>query len=278
MTQGKPKEALVYLEQAARLNATDAELHHLIADADERLGNPLDAVHEYQRAAELNASEPNLFDWGTELLLHRAPEAAAEVFTGAMCRFPGSSRMRLGAAVAWYAKGSYDQAATHFFAAVDINPNDPGPYLFLGKIQSPEITGSAEFLKRMERFAELQPQNAWANYYYALSLRKRQGAGDAETLGRVQSLFEKAVRLDPKLAAGHLQLGNFYYEQHNLPAAIREYQSAIQADPALEQAPLPSCASLPAKAATHRGERRDRIVSEGSDSCDPNRRNRNAPN
>src|SRR2546430_13519862 len=43
--------------------------------------DPLEAVRQYQRAAELDASEPYLFDWGAELLLHHAPEPAIEVFS-----------------------------------------------------------------------------------------------------------------------------------------------------------------------------------------------------
>jgi hypothetical protein len=53
-----------------------------------KLGNPLEAVREYQRAAELDASEQYLFDWGTELLTHRALEPAAEVFTKGNRLFP----------------------------------------------------------------------------------------------------------------------------------------------------------------------------------------------
>src|SRR6266850_4276846 len=80
---GKAAEALVYLERASQLNPSDndkAELHHLLAEVEEKLKHPLQAVREYQLAAEQNPSEPYLFDWGTELLAHGAPEAAAEIF------------------------------------------------------------------------------------------------------------------------------------------------------------------------------------------------------
>jgi tetratricopeptide (TPR) repeat protein len=226
---GNNKEALVYLNQASQLNPSDAALHHLIASADESLGHPLDAVREYQKAAELDATEPHLFDWGTELLVHGAPEPANEVFTNGIRRFPLSSRLLLGAAVALYAKGDYPQSAKRFFEAIDLNPADPAPYLFLGKVQTPEITGTPEFLTRLARFAELQPENAWANYYYGISLWKLRDS-------KARPLLEKAVRLNPKLAAAHLQLGTLYSEQHDLPRAIGAYQKAIEADPLLELA------------------------------------------
>jgi len=40
----------------------EAAHHHSLADAREN-GRSSGAVREYQRAAELNPSEPNLFDW-----------------------------------------------------------------------------------------------------------------------------------------------------------------------------------------------------------------------
>lgn len=67
-----------------------AELHHLVAETDEKLGNSLEAVKEYQLAAELHPSEKNLFDWGVELLLHGADEPAIEVFTKGNLAFPRS--------------------------------------------------------------------------------------------------------------------------------------------------------------------------------------------
>src|SRR5208282_6122528 len=101
--------------QASRLNPRDPELHRLLGSVKEKLGNPLEAVREYQRAAELDPSEPNLFDWGAELLAHRAYDPAIEVLTRGNQKFPRSTRMLLCLAVAHYASGAYDQAAQRFF-------------------------------------------------------------------------------------------------------------------------------------------------------------------
>src|SRR5713101_1253420 len=50
------------------------------AQREEKQGNPLQAVHEYQRAAEMNPSESNFFDWGAELQVHHVVEPGNEVF------------------------------------------------------------------------------------------------------------------------------------------------------------------------------------------------------
>ena len=208
-----------------------------VADAAENKGKALEAAREYQRIAELEPTEPHLFDWGTELLIHRAADQAVEVFTSGNRLFPRSTRLLLGLAVALYSRGSYDQAVRRFFEAADLNPSDPAPYLFLGKVSMGAITDSSGFAERLQRFVSLQPENAWANFYYAATLwKQRQGAQDTAILAKVQSLLEKAVRLDPRLGAAYLQLGIVFAEQGNLRKAISAYQSAINASPALEEA------------------------------------------
>jgi tetratricopeptide (TPR) repeat protein len=215
----------------------EAARHHLLADADEKRRDPLEAVREYQRAAELNPSESNLFDWGTELLVHRAVEPALEVFTKGNHLFPYSVRMLAGLGASWYALGSYNQAAQRLCEASDLNPDDPVPYLFLGKMQAVESTQSDAIVERLARFVRLQPHNALANYYYAVSLwKRRKSPDDVEDLPQVKSLLEQAVRLDPKLGPAYLQLGVLYLERKDLSNAISSYQQAIEVTPQSEEA------------------------------------------
>jgi tetratricopeptide (TPR) repeat protein len=216
---------------------TQAQLHHTLGDVAEKSGNALEAVREYQIAAELAPSEPYLFDWGTELLAHRAPEAAAEVFAKGNRLFPKSVRMLIGLGVSWHARGVYNRAIACVGEASDLSPNDPNPYLFLGKMMNSETSQPKELVERLERFARLQPENAAANYYYAVALSKRANAltDSASTLQR-QSLLEKAIRLDPKFAAAYLQLGILESERKDLPKAIAAFEQAITASPDLEEA------------------------------------------
>jgi len=243
LAEGKPREALPYLERASQLAPADqpaaqkAALHHLIAETEEQVGNPLEAVRQYEAAARLDASETNLFDWGAELLLHRSLQPAIDVFAEGHNQFPNSVRMLLGLGVALYDRGSFDESVRCLCRASDLKPDDPTPYTFLGKIESVQAAPLAGVSERLERFVRLHPDSALANYYYGLSLWKQQtGTRDAALAAKVQSLLENAIRLDPKLGVAHLQLGIVYVEQQNFPAAIAALQQAIQVSPQVEEA------------------------------------------
>ncbi len=224
------------LREAIAKDPANAPLHHALADSEEKQGNALEAVREYQLAAELESSEANLFDWGAELLKHRANEPATEVFIKGNRLFPRSARMILGLAAAWYARGSYDQAASRFFEACDLDPADPQPYMFLGKVESLEITQLPGYAERLKRFAERYPDNAWANYYFAVSLWKQRIAPeDTGTPARVRELLERAIRLDAGLGLAYLQLGVVYSSQGDSLHAIAAYRKSIDASPQLDE-------------------------------------------
>jgi tetratricopeptide (TPR) repeat protein len=218
-------------------HADKAELHHLLADAQEKLGNSLDAVREYERAAELDPRETYIFDWGSELLLHHAPEPAVDVFTKGNQLFPHSVRMLIALSAAWFSRGSYDHAVQRICEASDLNPNDPMPYLFMGKMQIAEPEPSQQIVDKLRRFVALQPENAEANYYYAVALWPLRGVSqDAARAAQIESLLNHATHLDPKFAAAYLQLGILHAEEKDYPRAISDYQQAIHLDPKMEDA------------------------------------------
>lgn len=211
--------------------------HHSLAEVQENLGNSLEAVREYQRAAEMDPREAYLFDWGSELLLHHAPEPALEVFTRGHKLFPQSVRMLVGVGAAWFARGSYEQAVQRISEASDLSPKDPMPYLFLGMMQAAQTAPTPEAVQRLHRFVTQQPESAEANYYYAVGLWKRgEAQQDSGRAAEIEALLSKAIRLDPKYPAAYLQLGIVHSEQKNYPQAISDYQQAILADPKMEEA------------------------------------------
>jgi tetratricopeptide (TPR) repeat protein len=226
-------------EQVNRVlaSADDAEGHHLLGDLDERLGDPLEAVGEYERAARLHPSEENYFDWGSELLLHKAAQPAVEVFTRGTGLHPDSARMLAGLAAALYAVGSYDAAARRLCQASDLRPADPAPYLFLGQMEKTVLAPLPCAEQTLARFVRDQPGNALANYYYAVSLWKSQrGSENPPTSRQAEALLQKAVTLDPNLAEAYVALGVLYFGRNEFAPAIQAFQQAIKINPQLSDA------------------------------------------
>jgi tetratricopeptide (TPR) repeat protein len=219
----------------------DAELRRLLGDVDEKLEDPLDAVREYERAAGLDASEQNYFAWGAELLLHKAVAPALEVFGRGVRLHPDSARMLAGLGAALYTSGSVEEAAQRLCAASDLTPSVPpsdspsadAPYLFLGEMQEATSTPLPCVEPKLARFAHDRPDNAFANYYYALALWKRErGAENPDALRQVEALLQKSLAIDPKLDLAYLQLGNLYFARGSFPEALTAYEKAVLANPA----------------------------------------------
>ncbi len=206
-----------------------AELHNLLGEIEEKSGEFVDAANEYATAAHMDPSEQNLFDWGSEFLLHRTYEPAIDVFQQATQRYPNSPRLFTGLGMALYSRGKYDEAVKALLAAADLKPADPRPYLFLSKAYESSPNQADDVTQRFRRFAELQPRNALAIYYYAMSLWKGKRAQDPGfDLSQVESLLQKAVTLDPTMPEAHAQLGNLYADQHDYAKSIPEYQRALE--------------------------------------------------
>jgi len=214
-----------------------ADLRRMKGELDEKLGDPMSAVHEFQQAASMNPSEDNYFAWGSELLIHRAVWQAKEVFDEGTRLFPQSTRMLTARGAALFAGALYDEAALDLCKASDLNPEIAEPYLFMGKIEIVAPNPLPCVVEKLARFEKLQPNNALASYYYAMALWKQQGqVDDSQVMGRVEGLLTRAVIIDPKCAQAYLELGNLSAGRKQWEQAIGRYLSAIQADPKLNEA------------------------------------------
>lgn len=213
------------------------ELHNLLGQIDEKEGKYVDAVNEFEAAAHLDPSEQNIFAWGSELLLHRTYEPAIEVFRAGTQHYPKSVRLQIGLGMALYARGLYEGAMTALMRAIDLRPTDPHGYAFLSRAYESSPKQATEVIQHFQRYAALEPNNAKAQYYYAMSLWKGKQLEDSDLdVPKVEALLKKAIALDGSLAEAHLQLGNLYADQHEYQKSIPEYQRALSLDPSLSDA------------------------------------------
>jgi tetratricopeptide (TPR) repeat protein len=214
-----------------------AEVHRLAGELDEKIGDPLSAVREFERAVRHDPSEQNYFEWGSELLLHRAVWQAKDVFSAGVTAYPKSSRMLTALGAALFAGALYDEAAQRLCEASDLNPADSEPYTFMGKIEisAPNPLPCVE--QKLARFAEQRPADPLANYFYAMTLWKQKGQStDPAALARVEGLLSKAVTVDRKCSDAYFQLGVLQATQRDFAKAIDFYTKAIEVNPQLSEA------------------------------------------
>ncbi|NYF51781.1 tetratricopeptide repeat protein [Tunturiibacter gelidoferens] len=240
--------ALVYflmgrLEDARQLvqnmvkQKNTGELHNLLGQIEEKDGRYLQAANEFQIAAQMDPSEDNLFAWGSELLLHRTYEPAIDVFQQATRHYPNSPRLLIGLGMALYSQGRYEESIKSLLTAADLDPTDARCYLFLSKSYLSSPNQADDVIERFRRYSELQPDNALAKYYYAVSLWKgKRLEGPSVDFRAVESLLHKAIALDGTLADAHLQLGILYADQHELSKSLPEYRRALELNPSLPDA------------------------------------------
>jgi len=196
----------------------------------------VEAVREYQRAAELKPNEENLFAWGAELLLHHADAPALEVFGKGHRIYPKSVRILVGLGSAAYAQDLNEQAARWLLEAIALEPSDPRPYLFLGKVQEVAKSEPQEWVETFRRFVALRPDDAMAHYYFAVALEK-QRRGERDFAAREAEL-RKAIAIDPRLGDAHLKLGLLEEEKGELAKAVASLQKAVEYTPLPDEAHL----------------------------------------
>jgi tetratricopeptide (TPR) repeat protein len=143
----------------------------------------------------------------------------------------------IGLGMALYARGLYEDAVKALLTAADLNQSDPRCYLFLSRAYDSSPSQADEVIQRFRRYAELEPNNALAQYYYAMSLwkGKRAGGSDLDIKG-VEALLKKSIELNGSIPETHVQLGNLYADQHQYEMSIPEYTRALELNPNLSDA------------------------------------------
>jgi tetratricopeptide (TPR) repeat protein len=243
--------SLAYLNSGDNANASTqlhtmiaqretAELDDLLAEVSEKSGDYQAAASEYHRAAQLDPSENNIFDLASFLLQHPNYEGfldnALKFFEYGVEKYPRSAKMTVGLGVALYAEGKYDDAVRTLCAAVDLDPTDPKPFQFLGKVSTASPARIPEIRDRLQKIVQLYPGNGPAIYYYAMCLWRRSEGEAAADLPTVEALLKRAIAAAPALYEAHFELGILYQDQQRYQDAIRELNQTVALRPDFNRA------------------------------------------
>lgn len=180
----------------------------------------------------LNSGEARFEKSGASLLARRDYPGAARLFQHAVLRYPDSASLRLGLGIALYGQGHYGAAVRALCEAARLGPDNPRPYALLSEADQFSAHPQPCAAASVRRFAQAHPHNAEAHYAYGMVLwRQFRASPGAGTQVLAQSELEKAVTLDPGLAAAHFRLGVVYDREALRDRAIAEYRKTVQLNP-----------------------------------------------
>lgn len=183
-----------------------------------------DAAAAFQKALELQPSNPELFNWlGRSYLQQQHPEKILELLSRANSTITDSALAHLLLARAYDAQDKVDEARHEIDLALKMDPRCHGAHFAQGFIDwSTGELPNAE--KELRQEVSLDPHESLAVYYLAEVLEKQGKLEEAE------GVLTQMGREPPNSYLYHLGLGKLYERKNNNLLAAEHYREAIRLD------------------------------------------------
>ena len=231
----KKGDALQTIEISKRAleHGENAEFRNLLGKAYVITGQREMAILELQSAARLQPyNEHYQFDLAQLLLNMQKFPMALAVLETAHRHLPKSVQIELALGVAYYVCVQYDDAVRAFLRTMELAPEVPQPYLFLGR-----MLGHAE--KHLNEIAghcvvseHADPSNPYAPLLHAKVLVEQLGPIDEKNnTDAAVNLLKKTIALKSDWAEPYFILGLLMIREQNDKGAVPFLEKSVQLDP-----------------------------------------------
>ena len=209
------------------------ELRNLLGKGYAQAGQMDKAVPELKTAIRLApGNEGFRFDLARLFLYHQDFQAAIGVLEDARKQLPRSAQIELALGVAYYGQRRFEDTVQAFLTTIDLAPDVPQPYVFLGRMLEHAGTHMPEITEKFAAWERLEPQNPEAPLLHAKALvAQLPPTGWGAKAGEVQALLEKSISLKSDSAEAQFELGCLMERKHDYPKAAELLEKSIQLDP-----------------------------------------------
>lgn len=234
IANGDLEKARLLLNSLLRERGT-AELHSLIGEIESSEKNYKAAATQYQAAAEMDASEQNVFNFGTSLM-KLDDSAATTILRYGVKSFPKSVKLRVALATALYAQGQSEEGASLFCEASDLDPLDPHPMEFLAKTEIIPPSVLPDVIRHLASLHRRYPKDGLILFDYAMAKSQRwSGNPDASPPSDFASELDAALKLNPHIAEAYFQIGTLPRKDGRPSNEISALKKAVELNPEEEK-------------------------------------------
>jgi tetratricopeptide (TPR) repeat protein len=167
---------------------------------------------------------------------HGKLAAAIAVFRVAVADSPRSWKLRAGLGSACYLAGDYESAAEALLEAVRLKPDSIAAWFLLGEAYESAARSQPAIEAAFASYLKNAPHDAWAYYHYGVILYQRaQASGGGDYHEAVLNL-NQALRLNAKFAQSYLELGLIAMAEGKTEQSIASLQKAVSLEPGLAAA------------------------------------------
>jgi tetratricopeptide (TPR) repeat protein len=255
----QPREAIVHLSEAARLEPDSAEIRRQLAAAYIEAGDPGRALALLETGTE---AEDHYMAASAYLVLHRLPEADRESRL-ALEKEPRDPRYLLQMARIDQRTGRHEESLELLRQASQIDHDWAEPYYSAG-VTLYLLHRYADARQSLDRALQLDPRSVRALFLYSATLANQgQNREGEEVLLRAIALepsnarlyyhlgairlrdnraaeaepaFQKAIQLKPDYGPPHYQLGKLLARANQPEQAVQELEAAVRYQSDLAQA------------------------------------------
>ncbi|HEV2456441.1 MAG TPA: tetratricopeptide repeat protein, partial [Verrucomicrobiae bacterium] len=219
------RDALVYCNEAVRINPEYPAGQFFLAQALWKIGSHAEAISHINAAAQGAARDSGFqYNLGKFLLDHGETDAAIARFTAAQEVDPEFAEAHNALGKAYLQQGAIQKATDELSQAIKLDPDNPQYHYDLGTVllnRGQIAQATAEFTTTVR----LQPNFALAHENLAVALANQGNMAEAI------EHFEKTVQLQPNDPEAHFNLGFAYLNNHQMAEAAGQFTAESRLTP-----------------------------------------------
>jgi tetratricopeptide (TPR) repeat protein len=209
--------------------AQSASVHERTGQDYEASGKLEQAAAEYERAIELNPREESYyFEAAHAYLLLQRFDPAVRILERGTKAFPKNAQLELALGVGYYGQRRFTEATGAFLRTIDLAPEVEQPYVFLGKMLDQAGDRMPEVLRRFQKWASANPNDARAQFVYAKGLIE--SGGDQV---QAERLLRTSIALKGDQWESHYELGVLLEQQRKYSDAAVELERSARVNPSV---------------------------------------------